>query len=123
MPAGSSIAPADPRPRPDDRRAAPSKAFRRAVAPVYLRRNQEDVLTELPDKIETESWVQLSATDEARYEAAVSARNLMAMRQAAFSTPSSAKLERLKDIVEEAAQDGMKSRPVASGSTCRPLRS
>jgi SNF2 family DNA or RNA helicase len=87
---------------------AGAKAFRRAVAPVYLRRNQEDVLTELPDKIETESWVQLSATDEARYEAAVSKKNLMAMRQAPFSTPSSAKLERLRDLVEEAAQDGMK---------------
>ncbi|OZM79666.1 DEAD/DEAH box helicase [Pseudonocardia sp. MH-G8] len=87
---------------------AGAKAFRRAVAPVYLRRNQEDVLTELPDKIETESWVQLSDTDEAKYESAVSGRNLMAMRQAPFSSPGSAKLERLKDIVEEAAEDGMK---------------
>jgi ERCC4-related helicase len=87
---------------------AGAKAFRRAVAPVYLRRNQEDVLTELPDKIEIESWVQLSDMDEARYEAAVSKRSLMAMRQAPFSTPSSAKLERLRDLVEEAAQDGMK---------------
>jgi superfamily II DNA or RNA helicase len=87
---------------------AGAKAFRRAVAPVYLRRNQEDVLTELPDKIEIESWVQLSDTDAARYEAAVSRRNVMAMRQAPFSTPSSAKLERLRDLVEEAAQDGMK---------------
>jgi superfamily II DNA or RNA helicase len=87
---------------------AGAKAFRRAVAPVYLRRNQEDVLTELPDKIETESWVQLSDTDQARYEAAVSERNLMAMRRAPFVTPSSAKLERLRDIVEGAAQDGMK---------------
>lgn len=33
--------------------------------------------------------------------------NLQAMRQAAFST-GSAKLERLREIVEEAAQDGMK---------------
>jgi hypothetical protein len=85
-----------------------AKAFRRAVAPVYLRRNQEDVLTELPEKIETESWVQLSNADEAAYQSAVSARNLMAMRQAPFGSPGSAKLERLKDLVEEAEQDGMK---------------
>lgn len=39
---------------------AGARAFRRAVASVYLRRNQEDVLTELPDKIEVEDWVQLS---------------------------------------------------------------
>jgi superfamily II DNA or RNA helicase len=83
---------------------AGAKAFRRAVAPVYLRRNQVDVLTELPDRIETESWVQLGAAEEALYEAAVSARNLMAMRQAPFG----AKLERLVELVEEAAEDGMK---------------
>jgi SNF2 family DNA or RNA helicase len=83
---------------------AGAKAFRRAVAPVYLRRNQVDVLTELPDRIETESWVQLGDAEEARYEAAVSARNLMAMRQAPFG----AKLERLREIVEEAAEDRMK---------------
>jgi superfamily II DNA or RNA helicase len=83
---------------------AGAKAFRRAVAPVYLRRNQVDVLTELPELIETESWVQLGVAEEARYEAAVSKRNLMAMRQAPFG----AKLERLVELVEEAAEDGMK---------------
>jgi hypothetical protein len=31
-------------------------AFRSAVAPVYLRRNQTDVLQELPPRIETEEW-------------------------------------------------------------------
>ena len=82
--------------------------FRRAVAPVYLRRNQEDVLDELPEKIEVEDWVQLSPRDEAGYVAAVGARNLMAMRQAAFLSKRSAKLERLVEIVDEAAQDGMK---------------
>jgi len=87
---------------------AGAKTFRRAVAPVYLRRNQEDVLTELPDKIETEAWVQLSDADGPAYTGAVESRNLMAMRQAAFSSPRSAKLERLREIVEEAAQDGMK---------------
>ncbi len=83
-------------------------AFRRVVAPVYLRRNQEDVLDELPDRIEVEDWVQLSARDEAEYLAAVEARNLMAMRQAAFASPKPAKLERLEEIVEEAAQDNRK---------------
>ena len=52
--------------------------------------------------------MQLGDAEEARYEAAVSARNVMAMRRAPFITPSSAKLERLRDLVEEAAQDGMK---------------
>jgi len=33
-------------------------AFRAAVAPVYLRRNQSDVLEELPPRIESEEWGQ-----------------------------------------------------------------
>ncbi|MFC4948362.1 DEAD/DEAH box helicase [Pseudonocardia sp. GCM10023141] len=84
---------------------AGATVFRRAVAPVYLRRNQDDVLTELPERIETEAWVQLGAAEEAAYAAAVAKRNLMGMRQATFGA---AKLERLTEIVEEAAQDGMK---------------
>ncbi|MGH4014866.1 MAG: helicase-related protein [Pseudonocardiaceae bacterium] len=95
----------------DDGRAtdalAGASAFRRAVAPVYLRRNQEDVLTELPEKIEVEDWVQLSSEDVTAYASAVRSRNLMEMRQAAFRSPRSAKLERLLEIVEEAAEDGM----------------
>ncbi|MBW0114308.1 DEAD/DEAH box helicase [Pseudonocardia abyssalis] len=86
---------------------AGANVFRRAVAPVYLRRNQADVLTELPEKIETEAWVQFGDGEVATYRDAVQRRNLQAMRQAGFG-PGSAKLERLREIVEEAAQDGMK---------------
>lgn len=85
-----------------------ARAFRRTVAEVYLRRNQEDVLLELPEKIETESWVRPSAADDDAYRDAVRSRNLMAMRQAMLRSPRSAKLERLREIAEEAEQDGMK---------------
>ena len=85
-----------------------ARAFRRAVADVYLRRNQDDVLQELPEKIETESWVQPGPADKSAYHDAVRSRNLMAMRQAMLSSPRSAKLERLREVVEEAGQDGMK---------------
>lgn len=87
---------------------AGARAFRRAVAPVYLRRNQEDVLTELPGKIEVEDWVRLTPDDEAAYRDAVRSRNLMQMRQAAFGSRDSAKLDRLAEIVREAGEDGMK---------------
>jgi superfamily II DNA or RNA helicase len=87
---------------------AGANRFRRAVAPVYLRRNQEDVLTELPDKIEVDDWVLLTPQDEAAYREAVRSRNLMAMRQAAFQTASPAKLDRIREIVEEAREDGRK---------------
>ncbi|MCH7231581.1 DEAD/DEAH box helicase [Glycomyces sp. L485] len=87
---------------------AGAKAFRRQVAPVYLRRNQEDVLTELPDKIEVEDWVGLDETSQDRYRSEVQARNLMGMRRAASAMPGSEKLERLADLVEEAGAEGRK---------------
>ncbi|GAA1558059.1 DEAD/DEAH box helicase [Kribbella lupini] len=87
---------------------AGAKQFRRAVASVYLRRNQEDVLTELPEKIEIDDWVLPGAADQTAYVAAVRSGNLMRMRQAAFETPDSAKLERIAEIVEEAREDGRK---------------
>ena len=39
--------------------------FREAVAPVYLRRNQEDVLSELPPRLETQEWVAARGTGAA----------------------------------------------------------
>jgi SNF2 family DNA or RNA helicase len=87
---------------------AGAAAFRNLVASVYLRRNQEDVLTEVPDKIEVEDWTVLEAADEDRYRAQVQARNLMGMRRAASAMPGSAKLERLVELVEEAGAEGRK---------------
>jgi len=87
---------------------AGAKAFRRAVAPVYLRRNQEDVLRELPEKIEVEDWIEFTRADFALYRQAVINRNIMAMRQAAYLSGDSAKLERLAEIVDEAMDDGRK---------------
>jgi superfamily II DNA or RNA helicase len=89
---------------------AGSVAFRKAVAPVYLRRNQQDVLTELPSLQHTDEWEQLSASDEEAYRDAVRAGNFMAMRRAAYLRPEkSAKLERLREIVEEAGENGQKT--------------
>lgn len=82
--------------------------FRKTVAPVYLRRNQEDVLTELPEKIEVEEWVQFNANDEDEYREQVRRRNLMGMRRASSAMPGSAKLERLAELVEDAGDEGRK---------------
>lgn len=87
-----------------------SVAFRKAVAPVYLRRNQEDVLTELPSLQQTDEWEELSASDEEAYREAVRAGNFMAMRRAAYMCPAeSAKLGRLREIVREAGETGQKT--------------
>lgn len=86
-------------------------SFRKAVAPAYLRRNQVDVLKELPDLIEVEDWVAPHSEDSARYRDAVRSGNFMAMRQAPYPTEAgakSAKLDRLLEIVEEAEDNDAK---------------
>ncbi|WP_181188152.1 DEAD/DEAH box helicase [Actinopolyspora mortivallis] len=88
-----------------------ARAFRSAVAPVYLRRNQEDVLTELPEKLELEDWVQLGEADGAAYREAVAAGKFAAMRRAAYvpdRSVRSAKLDRMSEIIEESAHNGWK---------------
>jgi SNF2 family DNA or RNA helicase len=85
--------------------------FRTAVAPVYLRRNQSDVLEELPPRLETEEWVELRSRDLEAYHYAVAAGNFMAMRRAAYAPgrpADSAKLGRLVEIIEEASSNGRK---------------
>ena len=90
----------------DANELAPRK-FRRQVAPAYLRRNQEDVLTELPDMVEVDEWLTLSQEDSAAYRDAVAAGNFMAMRQAAMNQGGkSQKMQRLVEIVEEAEDNG-----------------
>lgn len=86
-----------------------AKAFRRIVAPAYLRRNQEDVLTELPEMVQVEEWEQFGPVDGAAYRDAVLAGNFMAMRRAAFAVSDaddSAKLVRLRELVTEAVDAG-----------------
>lgn len=86
--------------------------FRRDVAPVYLRRNQEDVLVELPDLVQVDAWEDLSPAGERVYREAVASGNFMAMRRAAWLTPDpddSTKLGRLREIVTEAAENGQRT--------------
>lgn len=90
---------------------AGADGFRRAVAPVYLRRNQEDVLNELPERLEVLDWLEPSEHDERCYRDAVQRRHFADMRRAAFSCADrtrSAKLGRLMEVVEESADNGWK---------------
>ncbi|MFC1399805.1 MULTISPECIES: DEAD/DEAH box helicase [Streptacidiphilus] len=86
-----------------------AEAFRHAVAPAYLRRNQSDVLSELPLLVHSDEWQEFSAADEDAYRQAVAAANFPAMRRAAYAVPEqSAKLRRLGEIVAEAVAAGEK---------------
>ena len=91
--------------------AAGPVAFRRAVAPVYLRRNADDVLTELPDLVQVDEWEELRPDDLVAYRAAVASGNFMQVRRAAYAVGDPArcaKLERLVEIVEEARENRLK---------------
>ncbi|WP_293768175.1 DEAD/DEAH box helicase [uncultured Corynebacterium sp.] len=84
-----------------------AKEFKKAIAPMYLRRNQADVLDELPRKVDTLDWVELTAEDQAAYKDAIASGNWMAARRAALiNNPASAKLERIKEIVADAKEEG-----------------
>ncbi|MFJ8888412.1 DEAD/DEAH box helicase [Streptomyces sp. NPDC102402] len=88
---------------------AGSHAFRRAVAPAYLRRNQADVLGELPALVQADEWEEFSPADLRAYREAVASGHFMRMRRAAYARPeTSAKLIRLRELVTEAAENGLK---------------
>src|SRR5699024_8516260 len=59
--------------------------FREAIAPVYYRRKQEDVLRELPEKTESEEWCTLSAEEETIYEQAVLAKQYNETRRVSWN--------------------------------------
>lgn len=84
--------------------------FRTEVASAYLRRNQEDVLAELPERIDVEEWVAMTGADFDAYRRAVSSRNFMAMRRATLMAGGehSAKHQRLSDILAESEKEGWK---------------
>ncbi|MFF1465253.1 DEAD/DEAH box helicase [Streptomyces sp. NPDC058330] len=85
------------------------RQFRKQVAPAYLRRNQEDVLTELPERVEVDEWMPMSSVDEQHYRAAVIEGNFAAMRQAALlAGVKSEKMQRLIDIVQESEDNERK---------------
>ena len=85
--------------------------FRTRVAPVYYRRKREDVLTELPELIESKEWCTLGAAEEAVYERWVLAKNYAQARRVSWNADTledSSKAQRLAEIVDEAAQSGRK---------------
>lgn len=74
---------------------------RRRVAPVYLRRTQEDVLHELPELTHIDELIELS--EKERLNPVLHSDNLMHRRQAATASlgiAHSAKYERLRELLD-----------------------
>ena len=91
--------------------AAGPESFRKTVAPIYLRRNTEEVLKELPELIEVVDYCTWEGVNKQTYIDAVASGNFMAMRRAAFSAAPDmqpSKLERLLELVDESFESGQK---------------
>ncbi|MCD4822579.1 MAG: DEAD/DEAH box helicase [Methanococcoides sp.] len=85
--------------------------FREKVAPVYLRRIREDVLTELPELVEKEEWCRFNKQEIDAYRESVFLGNFMAMRQLSWNitdVKSSTKANRLLEICEDAKMNNRK---------------
>jgi SNF2 family DNA or RNA helicase len=90
---------------------AGAEVFRTVVAPIYLRRNTEEVLKELPDLIEVDEYCSWDGVDPDFYKRSVGEGNFMGMRRAGFvplngEIPN--KLERIIELVEESFDSGQK---------------
>lgn len=88
-----------------------AERFRTEIAPVYLRRTREQVLTELPEKEEIQEWGVLNETEAEAYREALGTDNFMEARRVSWNVAdwnASTKLGRLLEIVEEAEADGRK---------------
>lgn len=85
------------------------KTFRENIAPVYLRRNRQDVLSELPELEEVNYWVPFGTTELNYYKGGIQEGNFMKMRRAAWtggSVRESPKLNALVDICNQAKEEG-----------------
>ena len=90
-----------------------SEKFAQIVAPVYLRRKQKDVNKELPEKIESIAWCQMTEYERHEYDMAVlnSAQPFMTMRRVSWGISNlkeSSKAQMLKEIVDNAREEKRK---------------
>lgn len=80
-------------------------SFRNAISSLYLRRNQEDVLGELPPLMEINEWVEPKPSEVEEYNNAVERGDFMDMRRA-FSGAESAKMQRVLELLDDGAEAG-----------------
>ena len=85
--------------------------FREILAPVYLRRQRDMVLDELPPLTIEEEWCAMTREDRAAYMAEVQGGNFMGMRRVSFlqeDMETSSKAIRLKELCDLAREEGRK---------------
>ena len=85
--------------------------FRELLAPVYLRRQKEQVLEELPPIEEKQEWCAMTDADRLAYIACLEQKSFVSMRRVSFlqeDMTQSAKANRLLELCEEASEEGRK---------------
>ncbi len=85
--------------------------FRLKVAPVYYRRKRDEVLTELPELIESKEWCSMTSEEENIYEEAILGKHFADARRVSWNIDNlekSSKANRLREIVEEAELEDRK---------------
>ncbi len=86
--------------------------FRERIAEVYYRRKRDDVLSELPELMESIEWCELSPKEAMIYEADVCAKNYANIRQLSWNVSNdlkgSCKAQRMLELINEAEEDGRK---------------
>ena len=84
--------------------------YRKTVAPVYLRRQREDVLKELPPLVESDEWCRMTDKEKECYRGALlkSRRSFMPLRYAVWKAEDSSKAERFMELWEQAMEEGRK---------------
>ncbi|MDO4198352.1 MAG: DEAD/DEAH box helicase [Erysipelotrichaceae bacterium] len=88
-----------------------AERFKEKLAAVYYRRKRLDVLTELPDITINKEWCTLNEEEKKVYQQNVLSRKQSEIRRVSWNAPDmskSCKLNRMKEIVEEAKDDGRK---------------
>lgn len=86
-------------------------AFREMLAPVYLRRQRDMVLDELPPLTVEEEWCEMTAEDAAAYGVEVMGGNFMGMRRVSYlqeDLRTSSKAHRLFELCDQAMEGRQK---------------
>lgn len=86
--------------------------FKRKISPVYYRRRRNDVLSELPELTDIKEWCDMTKEDEQAYENDVLSGSFMDVRRVSWRNAdylnTSAKVTRLREIVQDASDDARK---------------
>jgi len=83
------------------------EAYRTVIAASYLRRNKEDVLTELPELTVKDEWAEMTDTERKYYEKALD-EDWHSTRKVGYSRADFSKITRMREIIENASKTGEK---------------